>query len=246
MNISNHTILITGGGSGIGLATAKALLAKNNKVIICGRNQAKLDQATGTTPGLHAIQCDISDNAQVATMIQKLDAGHGGISILINNAAIFQRYDIVGKGLTREQVSNELLINVLGPISLIDQFLPGLMKKPEAAIVNVSSGLAYVPLTSHAIYSATKAAVHSYTLSLRHQLKGSAVRIFELLPPLVDTEMVKDIKLSGKVKPEVVVNALLSGLANNKKEIRPGASKALYMMSRLMPGVILNQLNKDN
>ncbi|MCZ6693268.1 MAG: SDR family NAD(P)-dependent oxidoreductase [Bacteroidetes bacterium] len=244
MNINNTTVLITGGGSGIGLALAIALLKENAKVIICGRNQQKLDNAQLQVPELNLIQCDVVDETQVDNMIETVHSKFQGIDILINNAGIFQGYNVQNQNLPFNKIQQELAIDLEAPILLAAKFLPELLKKPEAAIVNVSSGLAYIPLTSHPVYCAAKAGLHSFTLSLRRQLKGTSVKVFELLAPLMDTELVSEVKMSGKVPPEKVAAYTVKCLKNNTYQIRPGMTKALYLMSRLAPGFMEGQVNK--
>ncbi len=244
MNLKYKKAIITGGGSGIGLAIAQELSWQGVKVIISGRNKDKLDRAQSVNPKLHIQVCDVTRDEQIAALVDTMEADHGGIDILINNAGVFEKVDYRAKNQSIAQQEKEINIDFVGPIRMVHHFLPGLKLKAESAIVNVSSGLAFVPLALAPIYCATKAGLHSWTRSLRYQLQGSTVKVFELMPPWVDTEMVTEFKGQKMIAPEVVAGALAKGLRSNKLEITPGQSSQLKMMSRYAPGFIFKMLNK--
>ena len=185
MKTSGNTILITGGGSGIGRALAERFHDAGNTVIIAGRRRAALEQAVSGRTNMHAIELDVDSDAGVADFAQRLLAEHPAINVLINNAGIMRFEDLAHR---RDLGDAEATIttNLLGPIRLINALVDHLTAMPDAAIVNVTSGLAFVPMTAAPTYNATKAAIHSYTVSLREVLRGK-VEVIELAPPAVQT-----------------------------------------------------------
>ncbi|OBB20083.1 oxidoreductase [Mycolicibacterium setense] len=184
MELTDRTWLITGGATGIGLALAKAVGARGNRVIICGRNQANLDRACSEDPNLIARQCDIADGASRGALVSWLAAEYPDLSVLVNNAGIQIPRDFRAGDAARE-LDAEIATNLAAPVHLIDELLPQLRRQPAATIINVTSGLAFAPLAVFPVYCATKAALHSFTLSLRHQLRGSPVEVIEMAPPIV-------------------------------------------------------------
>ncbi|HTA16152.1 MAG TPA: SDR family NAD(P)-dependent oxidoreductase, partial [bacterium] len=189
MNLSGCTALITGGGTGIGLALAEALMKEGSQVLVCGRREEPLVQAQERFPGLEYKVCDLADSADREALFEWVRLKHPGMDLLINNAGV-QRDINFRKGLEElENGENEVLVNLEAAIYLTAQFMPLLLARDEAAIVNVSSGLAFVPLAAAPVYCATKAGLHSFSQSLRHQLSGTSVKVFELIPPAVDTEL---------------------------------------------------------
>jgi uncharacterized oxidoreductase len=189
MNIRNNTVLITGGATGIGFALAEALVELGNTVLICGRRQDRLQEAKRKLPGIHIRTCDVSKETERKSLFNWVRDNFDDFNILVNNAGIQRMVDLKKgiRGLTDGE--NEIEINLAAPIYLSAYFIPLLTKRKKAAIVNVSSGLAFVPIASMPVYCATKAAVHSFTESLRHQLKDTSVKVFEIIPPMVDTEL---------------------------------------------------------
>ncbi|GLS88753.1 short-chain dehydrogenase [Cypionkella aquatica] len=187
MKPTANTILITGGTSGIGLALAQGLAAQGNTVIIAGRRQALLDAAAKATPGLQAVALDVTDIAALPTFAADLTARFPDLNVLINNAGIMIAEDVQTAPDGTAQAT--ITTNLTAPIALTAALLPHLLAQPSATVVNVTSGLSFVPLASTPTYSATKAALHSYTQSLRHQLRGTAVQVLELAPPAVQTDL---------------------------------------------------------
>lgn len=188
MNMTGNTILITGGGSGIGAALASEFHKAGNTVIIAGRRKDALEKVTATHPGMHAVVLDINDAASIAATAKRLTADFPSLNVVINNAGIMIAEDIKG-GDYLKIAEDTVTTNVLGPIRLTQALLPHFLKQKSATVMFVSSGLAFVPLTATPTYSATKAAVHSYAQSLRHQLGGTGVGVVEIAPPGVQTDL---------------------------------------------------------
>ncbi|HWB33322.1 MAG TPA: SDR family oxidoreductase [Acidobacteriaceae bacterium] len=187
MKLTGNTILITGGGSGIGQALAVEFHKRGNTVIIAGRRQSALDETVKANPGMHALVMDTGDAASIAAGVAKLTADFPALNAVINNAGIMRPEDLKqGDTATAEAT---IATNLLGPIRLTAALLPHLLKQPSATVLTVSSGLAFVPMALTATYCATKAAIHSYSQSLRYQLKDTKVRVVEIIPPWVATEL---------------------------------------------------------
>ncbi|WP_309572025.1 SDR family oxidoreductase [Deinococcus sp.] len=198
--MSGNTILITGGASGIGLGLAQAFHALGNTVLIAGRRQDALDAAVAAHPGLHAYTLDVTDPASIAALTARVTAEHPALNVLINNAGIMQAEDIQAAPDTSVAEAT-VVTNLLGPIRVTHALLPTLLAQPHAAVMNVSSGLASVPLAATPTYSATKAAVHSYTESLRWQLRDTAVQVLELTPPAVGTDLMPGSRANPHAMP---------------------------------------------
>jgi uncharacterized oxidoreductase len=188
MHLAGNTVLITGGGSGIGLALASRFFAAGSRVVICGRRQEALEEARRAHTGLDARVCDVAVAAERDALAAWVTREHPELNVLVNNAGI-QRYPRLDAASEWDATREEIAINLDAPIHLSMLLAPHLARRPRAAIVNVTSGLAFVPLVRAPIYSATKAALRSFTLSLRHQLAGSSVEVVELIPPAVDTDL---------------------------------------------------------
>lgn len=193
MQMTHNTMLITGGGSGIGRALAEAFYHLGNTVILAGRRQDILEQITAAHPGMHFLVLDVQDEMQLPPFVQQITTRFPALNVLINNAGIMRREDLLTAA-TSTDAEATIRTNLLAPIRLTSALLPQLLRQPQSTIVNVTSGLAFVPLAETPTYCATKAALHSYTQSLRYQLKDTAVRVVELIPPYVATE------LSGKAQ----------------------------------------------
>jgi uncharacterized oxidoreductase len=250
MKLSGNTILITGGSSGIGLELAKKLEALGNQILITGRDAKKLEAAKKLLPKVRAYQSDVSDAAAIEALYTKVTADFPELNILINNAGIMRTINVHDESGSLEDITREIEINLNGPIRMVKRFLPHLKKKPSAAIMNVSSGLAFVPLPVSPVYCATKAALHSFTMSLRVQLKKTNVKVFELAPPATQTELLgefdsEDMKGIAIMPLADMVAAAVKGLGSDQFEIRPGQSNQLKLMSRVAPQFILNQMSKS-
>lgn len=188
MKISGNTILITGGGSGIGRALAEALHAKGNKVIIAGRREAVLDAVTAANPGMESMLLDIQDAADIAVFAKRATERFPSLNAVLNNAGIMKPETIPAAD-NLATAEETIATNLLGPIRLTTALLPHLLKQPRATVLTVSSGLAFVPLAATPTYSATKAAIHSWSIGLREQLKHTSVDVIEIAPPYVQTEL---------------------------------------------------------
>lgn len=250
MNNPKQTILITGGGSGIGLALAQKFLQHGNTVIITGRNLNKLEEVKGEFPELHIFQSDVTKEEDVKKLVGQLQAEFGGIDVLVNNAGIMNLVDAGNESNDLQKQFQEIEINYHAPIRMLHHFLPQLKKSKHAVLINVSSGLAYVPFAQAPVYSGTKSALHFWTKGIRPQLKPHNIRVVELLPPVVDTPLAHgaDIAEDDNLKPmppEKMANIFWKDFTNGKDEITPGISTQLRLMSRLAPKFIFNQLNKE-
>lgn len=248
MKLSQRTILITGGTSGIGLELARQLLARNNTVLITGRDQEKLDDAKRALPGVHSFQSDISDPAAIVALHANVLAQFPAFDTLINNAGIMRNLNL-NQDRDLFDVTREIDINLSGPVRMIQQFLPHLKTRPNALIVNVSSGLAFVPMSPSPVYSATKAAMHSFSQSLRAQLADTGVTVVELAPPGVETPLFrKEFEAETKGQKAMPVSELaekaIAGIEAGKLEIRPGQSNVLKLLSRIAPDFAFKMLTK--
>jgi uncharacterized oxidoreductase len=229
MNITNNTILITGGGSGIGLEIAKAL-SPANKIIIVGRNKEKLDAAAKDLENVFTIQADITNESDINRLYDEVKTTFGGLNILINNAGHAHYYTISENSDTYSKALAEFTTNYFAPIRLTEKFLPLLKEQTEAAIVNVSSIVGFVPGSHVPTYSDSKAALHSHTRILRYQLaKDTNVKVFELMPPLVNTDF--SVEIGGRengIPASDVANDFVKALQENIYEIRVGNTGLLY------------------
>lgn len=227
---THHTVLITGGTSGIGLALARRFLREGNAVIVTGSNPQKAEAVKYELPMLTVGLADMRDRQALETLVSH----YPDINILINNAGIQYNYEFADAAITPAQIATELDINLLSPLHLTKLLLPRLLSHPTAAIINVSSGLGIVPKQSAPVYCATKAALHSFTKTLRWQLEGTSVRVFEIIPPIVDTAMTQG-RGRGKISPEALVEEFWHDFCRDRYEMRIGKTKLLFVLQRLMP-----------
>jgi uncharacterized oxidoreductase len=189
MHLTGNTILITGGGSGIGRALAEAFHALGNQVVLAGRRKHTLDEATAANPGMKSLTLDIENPEAIRAFAVQAAAEFPALNVLINNAGIMKAERLLAQQPDLADAEATVATNLLGPIRLTAALLPHLQKQPHSAIVNVSSGLAFLPLTLTPTYCATKAAIHSYTISLRYQLRTTNTEVIELIPPYVQTHL---------------------------------------------------------
>ena len=235
---------ITGGGSGIGLAFAEALLQLGNQVIICGRNAAKLERARTLYPILHPIQCDISNEREVGLLLEKLGSRFPMLNVLINNAGIQNNYHFLDGISHQLEIEQEIEINLTAHIKFIDSLIPLLQRQSRAAILNITSALARVPKEDAPVYCATKAAMHIFTKALRYQLETSNIRVFEIIPPLVDTDMTRG-RGRGKISPRRLVRDSLRAVERNQYEVKVEKVKFLFALYRLFPGLAETMIRKS-
>lgn len=234
MKLNDNTVLITGGTSGIGLALAKRFYEAGNKVIIVSRNRDRLKKIQQELPGIDILSGDIANQSTIDELVVFIEQKHPHLNILVNNAAIQYNYELIQETNLVNKIDYEIAVNLTASIKLSGLLLPTLIKNKNAAIVNISSGLAITPKRSAAVYCATKAAIHSFTKSLRYQLESTNINVFEVLPPLVDTPMTEG-RGKNKMSTEALVEEFWRGFENNKEEIFIGKSKILKLLSRLAP-----------
>ena len=250
MKQSNQKVLITGGGSGIGLALAQKFIEQEYTVIITGRSLSKLKKAKQENPKINFYQSDVTNDTAVRILVDDIQEKFDGIDILINNAGVMNLADAGNESNDLQKQMQEIDINYNSPIRLLHYFLPQLKKSKHAVLINVSSGLAYVPFAQAAVYSGTKSALHFWTKSIRLHLKPHNIKVVELLPPVVDTPLAHgaDIAENDNLKPmspEKLADIFWKEFTNGKEELTPGISKQLKLMGRLAPKFIFNQLNKE-
>jgi uncharacterized oxidoreductase len=249
MNLSSNTILITGGATGIGFELAKQLAAKNNIVIICGRREEKLIQAKTLLPNVIIYKCDISQNEERRKLFQFCLNNHSAINILINNAGMQREINFLKGEESYLAGDNEVLINLDACFHLTAMFTPYFVNQKQAAIINVTSGLGIVPLIITPIYSATKAALRSFTISLRKQLEKTSIKVFEIIPPIVDTDLDRGARAKrGQtdlgISPKQVAAESITAIENDKYEIPIGVIKKLRIGARIAPKLFLKIINK--
>jgi uncharacterized oxidoreductase len=237
MKLESDTILITGGTSGIGLEMARQLISLGNTVIVTGRDVSKLESAKNGLPSVHVYQSDVSDAAAIRELYSKVTTDFPALNIIINNAGIMRAINF--NETEYDKICDEIDINLSGPIRMTQQFLPHLRKQPEAAVVNVSSGLAFITFPKTPIYSASKVGIHAYTKTLRLQLKNTSVKVFELAPPKTSAPLFNRDNPNAKGNNRVptmdvpdVVAAAIKCIKKNKFEIKPGISKILKLAGR--------------
>lgn len=249
MTQSKKTVLITGGGSGIGLSLAQKFIEHGHKVIITGRNLSKLEKVKSDFPLIHIFQSDVNKDEDAKALAEQIQSDFGGIDILVNNAGIMLLLDTANENNDLQKQFEEIEINYHAPIRMLHYFLPQLKRSKNAKLINVSSGLAYVPFSQAPVYSGTKAALHFWTQAIRPQLKPHNIKVVELLPPVVDTKLAQDANLEDEslkpMPPDKLAELFWKDFIKGKEEITPGLSKQLKLMSRLAPKFIFSQLNKQ-
>lgn len=249
MQLKNSTILITGGSSGIGLELVAQLTAQQAaRIIITGRDATKLEAAKRRFPHIHTIQSDVAEAADIDTLYTEVAQRFPALNILINNAGIMRNIDLLEGGKDLHDITREIDIDLSGPIRMVQRFLPQLMQQPNAAIVNVTSGIAFNPFPISPIYSAAKAGLRAYTRALRVQLKKTTqVKVFELAPPGVDSplhtgfEGVVDKKQF--MTTEKLAAAAIQGILRDTFEIVPGLAKVARLSGRLAPDLTLHMMD---
>jgi uncharacterized oxidoreductase len=234
MQLNSNTIFITGGSSGIGKGLAEAFHKLGNKVIISGRRESRLKEICAANPGMRYFVLDVTDRSSIHRVAEEVIRKFPDLNCVFNNAGIQKDLDFsMGGDFNQQALLEEINTNLVGLIQVAVEFLPHLRKRPNAALVNVSSGLAFVPLALCPVYCATKAAVHSFSLSLRHQMKDSGVKIIELVPPYVATELGGPEKTSDDprrpqpMRLDVFIEQTMQELSGDGDEIAIGDAKKL-------------------
>ena len=241
MRMQSNTIFITGGSSGIGRGLAEAFHKLGNQVIISGRREAALMAICEANPGMRSCVLDVTDPASVREIARHVAEEFPDLNCVFNNAGVQKHHDFAsGEPLDEQAVLDEINTNLLGVIRVATAFLPHLRKHPGATLVNVSSGLAFVPLARFPVYCATKAAVHSFTMSLRHQLKGTGVKVVELIPPYVATELGRESKTAVPVGPkpmplDAFIAETVKALEGDADEVAIGDARNLVAQPVGMP-----------
>jgi len=232
MDVNGKTVLLTGGSAGIGREMARQLKAKGASVILTGRDPERLDAMRNE--GFAVLAADLSNTAGVDALVAAL--GDRPVDILINNAGLGVAHDVRKAMPDPDAADGVLYANLSAPIRLITALLPGLRQRPEAAIINVTSGLAIAPNTASSVYCASKAGLRSYTMALRAQLAGEPIHVIEALPPVVDTQMTADRKTS-KMPPQECARQILAALENGHDEANVGMVKVLRLVYSISPAL---------
>ena len=245
MDLRHRTILITGGTSGLGFEFARQLLALGNTVLITGRDPAKLEATKRLLPQLHTFQSDVRNPSDIAQLHEQVLTQFPALDVLINNAGEMRKLNLNDPKLDVLDVTREVEINLMGPMRMVQQFLPHLKAQKSAAILNVTSGLALTPFPLTPVYGATKSGLRSYTKSLRVQLQHTPVRVFELVAPAAKTPLADRLgATTGLMAPDKLVAAALRAVRHDQPETYPGMAKVLRFASWLAPQFLLGQLGK--
>ncbi|HEX3582466.1 MAG TPA: SDR family NAD(P)-dependent oxidoreductase [Thermoanaerobaculia bacterium] len=241
MELTNNSVLITGGATGIGLELARQLLERGNEVIICGRRRERLEEAKTMHPGLHARVANVADPGDREDLLGFIERHFPRMNVLVNNAGVQHLVDFK-KPEHLQRAKEEIEINLLAPMQLTNLFLPHLQRQPSAAIVNVTSGLGFAPLARMPVYCATKAALHSITMSLRHQLRDTNVKVFETIPPIVTSELGsahRPAEANRTAMPTgAAVTEMLEALERDEYEYAIGEAKRLRAAREELFGVM--------
>lgn len=244
MDLSSNTILITGGASGIGCAFAERFIEAGSEVIICGRRVDKLRKAKEKYPQLHTYVCDVANPSERVELFNRATKEFPRLNVLVNNAGIQRRINLA-ENEDWEQTQKEIAINFDAPVHLSTLFIPHLLRQQNPAILNVTSGLSFAPLANVPVYCATKAALHSFTLSLRHQLCETLVEVIEIIPPAVDTDLGGVGLHTFGVPLNEFAGAVFERLAKGEKEIAYGTAEKSSRASREELNGIFKFLNES-
>jgi len=243
MKLSQQTILVTGGNSGIGFNLVKQLHDQGNWLVVVSRSQNNWQQLSNYEPKIRTLQCDLSQAEEVNDLVQTLQKENIEPDVLINCAAIQLTPKLTDVEFSLPGIETEVSTNFISVVSLSYLLLPVLLSKPQSAIVNITSGLALFPKTGSAVYCATKAAVHSFSQSLRYQLAHTPVQVTEILLPLVDTPMTSG-RGNGKISAESAAQRIIKGVQQGCNEVLVGKVRLLPILARLWPGLAKGILRK--
>ena len=240
MKLQNRKILVTGATAGIGQALVEALLQKGCQVVVCARNEMALDAIRNRHNGLATFRCDLASVPDVERLAEYVRSEHADLSVLINNAGVQHPMDFntAPYDEIRQACQQEVEVNFVAPVLLSALLLPVLCRQSSGAIVNISSGLALSPKKSSPVYCATKAALRSFTKSLRYQVseKYPQIRLIEALLPLVDTAMTRG-RGTGKISPAQAAAEIIKGIERGRDEIYIGKSNLLRIVHRISPSI---------
>lgn len=243
MDLKNSTILITGGTSGIGLELVKQLTEQGSEIIITGRNLEALYETKKQFPNVHTFQSDVSNPKEIEILYKDVTRQFSELNMIINNAGLMRLIDLQDTTLDLENINQEIATNLSGTVQMVHQFLPHLKKQKSSAIVNVSSAIAFMSYSSAPIYSATKAGIHAYTQALRLQLEDTSVKVFEMIPPGVNTNLQNDWVMqpnsSMMMDADKLVSVVIKQLLKDKKELKPFLVGVIQTASRLIPNTLL-------
>ncbi|HYJ91319.1 MAG TPA: SDR family oxidoreductase [Pyrinomonadaceae bacterium] len=244
MNLSGNTVLVTGGASGIGLAFAKRFLERGNDVIICGRREDWLAKVKLDFPQIYTRVCDVSDPTAREELARWATAEFPAVNMLVNNAGIQRRVDLT-KDEDWEMTRSEIAINLEAPIHLTRLFYKYFEQKDQAAFMNVTSGLSFMPLANVPVYCATKAALHSFTLSLRWQLRATEIKVIEIIPPAVDTDLQAPGLHTFGVNVDEFADHVFRELERGSIEIAYGTAQMASQASRETLDAIYQNMNSS-
>jgi uncharacterized oxidoreductase len=237
----DRVVAVTGGNSGIGQAFVERLAGLGAKVIACGRNEATLQKLQSKNPAIEPFRCDITVRQDVFAFAMAIQERHGSLDVLINNAGIMEQVDLLDESVSDDRISYEIAVNLTGAILLTRRLLPLLRAGRNPLIVMISSGYALLPATRAPTYSASKAGLHSFTLALRRQLSGVGIRVFEVLPPLIDTPATSATR-QPKMSTSALVDRVLRDIRNGRDESLPGKVGLLPIMMRLAPSYMARRV----
>lgn len=242
MKLEGRTILLTGGGTGIGRALTTQLVEKDNTVVICGRRRGLLEEVASTSAGIHPYRCDLTRPNEVQGMLDAIDRDGHRVDTVISNAAILG-FDSLAGGLDLEVARTIIDANLVGPIELTQRLLPSLREAADPAIIIVGSPAGLGPLANTPIYSSSKAGLHAYTQCLRYHLRGE-IRVVEVFPPVVDTEMLSGKKWK-KMSAEECARRMIRGIERGQEQVWIGESRLFRFLQLVLPPARLFRVVND-
>jgi short-subunit dehydrogenase involved in D-alanine esterification of teichoic acids len=241
VELRGHTVLVTGGGSGVGFELARGFVRRGNRVVVAGRDEERLRRAAERIGGgVEVVRADLSVEADLRRLAEEVRERVGGLSVLVNNAAVQLNYDwaVAGPEAIVADVDIEVRTDLMAPMKLTALLLPLLREHPESAVVNLTTGLALAPKKTAAVYCGAKAGLRVFGQALRYGMEdaGTGVRVFEAVLPLVDTAMTEGRGNERlKTSPDRVAEEILRGMEGDRREIRVGAVKALAWLDWIAP-----------